>query len=183
MIYLPLPATDVRLKSLWLVMSLGVGLLLSYPLSLLLTIPWLILTPAFIFLIAIPGMVRPQNATLLYRMHNAGARIFSHYAKEFLLLVCFCIMSIALGKKFSTLNSTSLLECQSHWSLRGTQDVEKETIIIDVKPKGLVRNFGHWTMTSGYWWMILLLPFLTLLSIFESEPRTYRVPDNIYTLY
>jgi hypothetical protein len=97
-------------------------------------------------------------------------------------------MAIALGKKMHTLDSRSLTEHPSHWfsreALESTAyDVEKTRMIVTVKPQGFIRNFMQWTVQSGYWWIVLLLPYLSLLSVFEKEESAHRVPQNIYTLY
>ena len=188
MIYLPLPPTEVRLKSYWLVISFIGGLILAYLFSWRFAFHWLPWSLMTTVVIAIPGILKPHIALLPYKIHNICARIFARLAKECILWVCFCIMSIAIGKKIESLDSHPTLERQSHWfSHEGLEiegeGVEKRKMIIEVKPKGFVRHFGQWTMQSGHWWTWLLLPFLALLSVYEREEGTYRVPENIYTLY
>jgi hypothetical protein len=188
MIYLPMPRTEIRLKSYWLVMSLCIGLILAYPLSLLFDIHWLMSLVVIALAVATPGVLKPQIATLPYRIHNACAHIFARYTKECLLFACFCIMSIATGKKMVALASQSRLEHPSSWFPREEQDrasgnVETIRMIVEIKPRGFVRHFVQWTIQSRNWWIVLLLPFLALLSIFENERRMHTVPENIYTLF
>jgi hypothetical protein len=184
----PWPPTEIRLKSFWLAVSLCAGFALSYPGSLLCGIHWLLLALMITFVISIPGVLKPTMAALPYRFHNACTRILARFGKEYLLCVCFCMMSIAPGRKIHSLESDSLVECRSHWysreHLEGEEgDVEKTRIIVEVKPRSFVTNFTYWTIQSGHRWMVLLLPFLALLAIFEKEENTSRIPTNIYTLY
>jgi hypothetical protein len=97
-------------------------------------------------------------------------------------------MSIATGKKMAALASQSRLEHPSTWFPReeldrARGDVETMRMIVETKPRGFVHHFVQWTIQSRHWWIVLLLPFLALLSIFENDRRMHTVPENIYTLF
>ena len=189
MIYLPATPSIIRLKSFWLVLSICFSVIISYPLSMLFSLHWMLLALLAVFVIAAPGIRKSSIALLPYRIHNKVCRIFSLYAKEWILLICFCIISVAVGKKGSPLSKRDIPDKKSLWISReningNLYDVEENrNIVLEMKCRGFSANFVSWVTESGNWWMILLLPFLSLISVFEQEQPSHHIPDNVYTLY
>ncbi len=186
--YLPFPASEYQLKSFWLVMSLGIGLVAGSLFSLFLS-SGLFLLGIFVALgLALPGFIRPQIATIPYRAFNKVVRVSAGYANEWILAVCYFVISIAGGKDGSFLHLGRLAEPSSLWmpikedSSRVYSMKDGATISIFSK-KYWFFSFLKWAIKSGNWWMCSLIPFMILIAIFKKETITTAVPSNIYTLY
>ena len=187
MIYLPTPFSIIRLKSFWLAISICIAIIVSYPLSTIIPFHWLLWAILTICVVSIPGLYNPSIAVLPYRIHNKVCDIFSRYAQAWILFTCFCIISIAIGKKADSLYEKDVFDEESSWIPREFNEVYNietaNNVTVEIGSRGFSANYAQWATESGNWWTLLLLPFLSMISILEQEKPSHTVPDNVYTLY
>lgn len=187
MLYLPLPANTVRLKSFWLVQSLLIGLVAGYLLSIPFSLSWFTYGVVTAFCLAIPGLFQPELALIPYRGFNKLAGLFARYANELLLRLCFFTLYIAAGNNSSFLKLQHN-EFESMWvdkRQRAISDcgMQHGVSVMELPHRHWFSTFIRWAISSGNWWMCCLLPFLILIAAFEEDQVTPDIPDNIYTLY
>ena len=185
---LPVRPHPVWLKSFWLVISLGSGLLVGVFLSLLVSPPWLALGVAIALVSALPGLLRPETVSIFYRKWNTLTHWFTRVARAWIALVYFLVVFTVVGRVGSTLKLVRPIGISSMWVPLET-DAENENsrfrgVTVEHSPdSGWVSAFLPWAARPGNWWCFSLLPFLVLLSALESEREQSTVPTSIYTLY
>lgn len=188
MITLPSPARFAYLRSFWLVMSCSSGLLIEVVLSQMTSARWfgfgLILAP----IVALPGVLRPQTVSFPYRVWNKTARILAKYARLSLIGICFFFIFVVVGLTGGSLKLSCPRLGQSLWvpldSLRPTTYASQHTLSNDCSArKGWISTIFSWSLHSGNLWACVLVPFLMLLSVLETEDSDNRSLTDIYTLF
>jgi hypothetical protein len=124
---------------------------------------------------------------LPYRVWNRLARDFAHYASLLLMGICFYIIFVAVGRAGSSLRLARPTATQSLWvprkTLAPTTYGNQHAIATEGSlKKGQIASLFSWALHSGNLWTCCLLPFLILLSLFETEQEN-SVPAGIYTLF
>ncbi len=185
---LPFPANCFQLKSFWLVMSLIIGLIGGYFLNIHFSIGWFLLGIIIGFAFALPGLIRPQIATIPYRAFNKLVRGLIRFTNECFLLVCFFVIYIAGGKNGTCFKMARPNESKSLWvsicpDSTGVYDRNNGTSLMEFTHRSWFYPLVRWIIKSGNWWMCCLLPYMILLSIFKKEKVTTTPSDNVYTLY
>jgi hypothetical protein len=188
MISLPSPPRLALLKSFWLVISLGGGLFVGALASPLVPMVWVIMVVALAAIIAWLGFRRPRIAVIPYQAWNKLAQTFARYARGWLLLGCFYVVFLSVGRAGSTIRLLPPIASKSLWvpweihaaaapdSCRG---VAEENGL----PRGWVAPFFRWATRTGNWWAYCLVPFLALLSALDIEHEERAFPAGIYTLF
>lgn len=175
------------LRSFWLAICLSGGLLLSVVLSLLVSFRWAVLAVGLAFVLALPGYLWPQLISLPYRVWNRLARDFARCASLLLMSICFYIILVAVGRAGSSLSLARPTATQSSWVPRETlapttynnqHGIPTEGSL----SQGWIATLFSWALHSGNLWTCCLLPFLMLLSLFETEEEN-SAPTDIYTLF
>jgi hypothetical protein len=188
MISLPSPPRLAFLKSFWLVMSLSGGLLVGALASLLVSPRWLAVGGAVAPGLAVFGLLRPQVAATPYRAWNKMARAFGRYARGWLLLVCFYVVFLGVGRAGSPLRLTRPMASTSLWvpweiHVTAAQASERGVTVERGPPRGWVVAFLVWATRTRNWWAYCLVPFLALLSALDAEREESAFPAGIYTLF
>lgn len=186
-IILPPRPNRIWLMNFWLVISLFGGLLIGIFSRLLLYPWWFGLGAILILLLALPGLLRLKAIIILYRAWNKLARYVSRLASTLLMGISFYIIFVAVRRTGIRLmvDSPSLLK--SLWFPRKTlapnaYNAQYDFITNGSSKNGWISTFFSWTLRSGNLWACCLLPFLILLSFFETDQKD-SVSANIYTLY
>ena len=185
---LPFPAGTIRLKSFWLAVSLLVGLVSGQLFAVAFSLDGIIVGGLVALVMVIPGLIQPRIISWPYRAFNKASRIFGGQMTTVLLFVCFCIMSIAAGKKESLLKLGEPREFHSLWESRIPPGMSQENesygvSVISSPHRSWASTFVRWAIDSGNWWMCALFPFLLLISVLAKEQEMTTVPGSVYTLY
>ena len=186
--YLPFPPGRATLKSFWLVMSVSLGLVSGYLVHMVFSSGFLVLWGLLTVIFAIPGVLRPEIASLPCRAFNKLVSVFAQYATEVLSLACFAVVCTAVGKKGHSLRLAKPTDAASLWVPQGEDaignDVKAHGASGMVFPRGnWVSILAGWAVHSGNWWMLSMLPYMFLISIFSKNKQTASPPAHIYTLY
>jgi len=187
---LPSSPTTVWLRSFWLVMSLSSGLLVGALSALLFSFPWYALGIVVALGLALPGLLRPQRASMPYRAWNTLAHIYIRYAYNGLLLIWFYIVFMAVGHSGApSLRLAHPLAAESLWVLRGVEAVTSShgshhTTIEEALHRSWVSAFLAWATRTSNWWAYCLLPFFMLLAPLVRElDDDSPFPVDIYPLF
>jgi hypothetical protein len=183
----PYPPLQSWLKAFWVVITLVSGLTVGAFLSLSISGHWFLPALVLSLLMALPGLKWPQIASFPYRAWNKLAREFARLGQFWLLLVCFYIVFVVVGKSGSSLCLARPAPMESMWkprrprapSFRGSA----HGIIVEPESLGWASAFNSWAAQSGNAWAWFLWPFLMLLSAFHGEDEKSEVPANVYTLF
>jgi hypothetical protein len=186
MVTLP-PLRPAALKSFWLVISIGLGLLSAFciirPVSI-----WSFSIGAIVAaVLTFAGTHWPRIVHKPYRLYNVIACQISRYGSLIVMGICFYIVLVAVGRKESTLTLARPLALQSLWVSRQplARDAYKNQhpIVTNNPPsQSWITAFCSWAVRSGNVWACGLLPLLVLLSLFSDE-QDNAVPADLYTLF
>lgn len=188
---LPTRSNRALLRSFWIIMSLGGGVLSGAVAWLMAGVPFapsLGTGGAVALIIALPGTLFPYSVATPYRAWNWIVRRFCALAVRYLTAVCFRTVGLALSVGAAPDRFESTHSGRSGWRGRGTQPREAyrgEDIEPFPGPPGSgFRSVRAWMRASGPRLSWTLLPFLELIrwldtgSVEQEAPSTY-----IYTLY
>jgi hypothetical protein len=186
MITLLSPPRRAWVRSFWLAVSLGSGLLIGLLLALLLSPRWFGLGAMVALVLALPRLLWAQ--TIAYKLWNRLARYFGHAAHLWLIGICFAIIVVAVGRKGSSLRLVRPSSTASLWMPRGTMAPgayisQYSAATARAPEKGWIAAFFSWAAQSGNLWALSLLPFFMLLSALRTDQRKSNFPANIYTLF
>jgi hypothetical protein len=185
----PFPPRRAWLMSFGLVMSLVSGLLIGALLSLRMSPCWFAVGVVVALMLSLPGLLWPQTVSIPYRVWNKLAYEFSRFARLWLTGICFYIVFVTVGRLGSSFKLASLAADESLWVSReisapAAYGSSHGIIREEPSEEGWVSAFVSWAMQSGNGWACCLLPFLMLLSAFESEQQEESdLPTHTYTLF
>ena len=187
MIILPSKPRHVWLMSFWLASSILCGLLFGALFALFVSPRWFGLGGMLALVLALPGLLRPQVASMPYQAWNKLARAFSRAARLLLMGICFYVLVVAVRRSGASLRLARPTSAKSLWVPRGTLSptayAHQYSVTGQEPPRqGWLRTYLSWAMRSGNLWAVGLLPFLLMLMILEPE-RENSFPANIYTLF
>jgi hypothetical protein len=188
MISLPSPPRLALLKSFWLVISLGGGLFVGVLASLLVPRVWVIMVVPLASIIAWFGFRRPQIALIPYQAWDTLARTIARYARGWLLLICFYVVFLGVGRAGSPMQLLPPVTSKSlwvPWAIHASAAPDSRRGVAEEKglPRGWVAPFFRWATRTGNWWAYCLVPFLALLSALDTEHEERAFPAGIYTLF
>ena len=178
-------AHPVWVKSFWLVVSLGSGLLAGAILPLVVSPRWSGLAVAIGLASALPALLRPETVAIPYRMWNTMILWYVRLARAWVALVCFFTIFTIVGRAGSALRLNHPSGRSSLWVPfeTGTETDHRGVTVEDSSNRSWVPAFLSWAARTGNWWAYSLLPFLVLMSALEPERERSTVPTSIYTLY
>ncbi|TVL99227.1 MAG: hypothetical protein CV087_18860 [Candidatus Brocadia sp. WS118] len=177
----------IWLINFWISISLVSGLFIGISLWLLSYSLWFGFGTVLVFLLIIPILLRLKALPLLYRAWNKIARYYVHLASLLIMGVCYYIIFVAVGRTGTSFVRNVSSYNKSMWQPRKTPTLNAYGNQYDfgtnsLTKKGWILTFCSWAWQSGNLWACCLLPFLILLSFFETDQKT-SVSANIYTLY
>ena len=186
---LPFPPGTFRLRSFWTVlcaMVAGVSGSLWY---LALATSWIYATLGIFVSLVIPGLLYPRLVVWPYRAFNKLIKVFSHLTNVGLSLVCFLIISLAVGKKGARLRLSLPNEDRPLWVARAAQT--HNTVgnmsgmsLMKIPYESWSSQFIRMALESGNWWLCALLPYLNVVNLLgNNDNSSTTVPSRIYTLY
>ncbi len=185
MLTLPEPPRAAHLRSFWLALSMIVGMS----------------TAICLYVLAVPHSLAISSVTVLlflganafgtdwirpfYTFWNRGARLVARVTGRLLMGICFFIAFGAVGlagARYSRKLPTSPL---SGWTRRGPQTGKENSAPSarrGINEAAWLRAYVRWARRSGNLWAIVLIPFLSLLSLLAKDEDD-TLPTNIYTLF
>lgn len=191
MLLLPTPADRASLRAFGVFVVIAVGVLATAGLLLVGRAPTLggsAFVAAGVTVAGVAVVLRPRAVWPAYRGWNWLVRHATRVALRYVTAVCFFTVVVALTwttppRRFATAPSDS-----SMWFARGTQPPEGyRSLAHDLTsvPSGSWTGpLRAWTRSSGHPEARMLLPFLWLLRVLDSEQaRTGPAARHIYTLY
>jgi len=115
------------------------------------------------------------------------AGYFARRARALIMGICYFVIFVAVGLAGSRILIAPPVAIKSIWVPRRTlapgeyaSQYDSETK--EVPAENWISAFLSWAKRSGNLWACCLLPFLVLLSYFETDEES-SVSGNIYTLY
>jgi hypothetical protein len=189
MITLPrFPPRRAWLQSFWIAVSLAIGSMASILGAWYISPPWFTSGAVLALVMAVPGLVRPQIASLPYRAWNRLARQFVRVARLWATGVCFFIVFVTVGLTGSHARLAPPTPNGSLWLARRPLEPTASGYACDGVPhefvqKGWITAYCAWARQSDNLWAVCLLPFLLLLSSLENDENQNPVAANIYTLF
>ncbi|MGH7264020.1 MAG: hypothetical protein ACREMB_04080 [Candidatus Rokuibacteriota bacterium] len=185
---MPTPPRRAWLRSFWLVLWLGVGLLVASVVALVASPARSVWALIAIPVLVVPGLVRPELAAAPYSAWNAAARLFCRGASVLVRGICFYLVITAVGRTGSALALGRPGSADSLWVSRRTPKTLRYLLQYEAgtarPPRGgWIRAYLGWALDSGNGWAVCLLPFFALLSVFESGRPDSATPAQNYTLY
>lgn len=123
----------------------------------------------------------------LYAAWNKAARWVARGARLLLMGVCFFIVFVAVAQGGARFGGTLSTSTASNWVRRRTKVGGDNPPPFAEKPNGSIqmkwtKAYFLWARSSGNLWAIVLLPFLSLLSLL-AEDEDDTLPANVYTLF
>jgi hypothetical protein len=188
---LPTRSNRALLRSFWIVMSLGSGMLAGAVAWLVADVPFassLRAGGAVALIIVLPGTLFPHSVATPYRAWNWIVRRFCALAVRYLTAVCFRTVGLASSVGAAPDRFESTHSGGSGWRGRSTQPREAYRCE-DIEPfPGLsgsgFRSVQAWMRDSGPRLSWTLLPFLALIRWLDTGSVEQEAPStNIYTLY
>jgi hypothetical protein len=189
MITLPrFPPRRAWLRSFWIVISLVSGSMVSILCVLLISPRWFASGVVLVLVMAVPGLLRPQIASLPYRTWNKLARGVVRVARLWVTGVCFYIIFVTVGLTGSHARLVQPTSNGSLWVARRTPastayGLKHDGVPQEFAQKGWIRAYLVWARQPGNLWAVCLLPFLILISALENDRNQNPVAANIYTLF
>ena len=185
MITLPEPPRAAHLRSFWFALSAIFGMSTASCLHVLSVPHSLAISAATALLLVGAGIFGADWIRPFYTVWNRGARLVARVTSGLLIGICFFIAFGAVGlagARYSRKLPTSAL---SGWTRRGPQ-IGNENIApcarTGIKKAEWLCAYVCWACRSGNLWAIVLIPFLSLLSLLaKDEDETF--PTNVYTLF
>ena len=187
MITLPRPPRRAHLRSLWFALCAMLGssatiIMWFFALPHPLTIPLATGTG----LIAV-GLMMTEWIRPFYAIWNKVARRVAYVTRLALMGICYFVVFIVVaqaGAKFTRKRPPST---QTTWTPRGNQaETTRSSFsslgLKDPAERGWATAYFIWARRTGNWWAIVLLPFLSLLSVL-AEDDNETLPAHIYTLF
>jgi hypothetical protein len=188
MLTLPVPLHRARLMSFWLVLCV-VGALLFGGIAWRYFSPgWAAVTVGILLGCAIIGLWSPRLIFRPYRLWNKLAAILAYYLRLWLMGICFYLVFVAVGQTGSSFPLRASRTGPSCWVKRAPPAScapdRWAGHTIEVFPRqSWGRDFYTWTMQTGNWWALCLLPCLFLIALLESEEEESAFPASMYTLF
>lgn len=176
MITLPSPADDSCLRSFSSAMVFLAGLTLTILHGFVLDsgIPGLVW--GVVLVTPLIGLLWPRAAVLPYRVWNKAGHKLAQCASRFLLMICFYVIFVAVGKSGSKL--ALLPTMQSLWLPRGSLPAAA----YQTRDRGWILDYLSWSIASNNYWACCFLPFLIFLALLDTGQRE-SFPSGIYTLF
>ena len=188
MMTLPVPLHRARLMSFWLVLCVACAILFGGIAWSCCSLGWSAVVVVVMLGCAIIGLWSPRLIFRPYRLWNKLATILAYYARLWLMGICFYLVFVAVGQTGSSFPLGGPQTVSSRWVKRAPQASSAPARgagqTIEVSPRqSWVRDFYTWTMKTGNWWALCLLPCLFVLALLESEEEESAFPASIYTLF
>jgi hypothetical protein len=187
MITLPAPPRRAHLRSFWFALCTMLGTSATVCMYIL-ALPHPLAIPAVtvVCLVAV-GLVMTEWIRPLYGAWNRGARLVARGARLLLMGICFFIVFAAVGLAGARFGRAVSMSPASSWVRRRTEDGEEDLSPFAAKSNGSMRMkwtkaYFHWARSTGNLWAVVLLPFLSLLSLL-AEDEDDTLPAYVYTLF
>jgi hypothetical protein len=185
MIHLPPRPQRAWLQSFWLALSLMQATLIA-------VLSWLYGTQFLVWeavaaLLLIPGMIWPEILAWPYRAWNKLARTHAGFAEALILKVSFLTIIVPTAWVGSNLRLDRPQFETSLWvprqSLPAAACKELQSMTGESHRDNWIARYVTWACRSRQMWRLALLPFLVLLSWFQTQEEDMALPENIYTLF
>ena len=186
-IILPSQPRRIELISFWLAFSISFALLISILLWLLSFPLWFGVGAILGLGPALFGILRPASVSLPYGFWNRMAGYFARRARVLIMGICYFVIFVTVGLAGSRILIAPPVAIKSIWVPRRTLAPAEYASQHDSETKeapaeNWIFAFLSWAKRSGNLWACCLLPFLVLLSYFETDEES-SVSGSIYTLY
>lgn len=189
---LPKPINRARLRAFWLLVTVAASssvMLVRWVLDLWSGVNTTVLWLGLLLVLGAPGFLWPYRVQWVYRGWNFGARRAGRYIERYLTAVCFLTVVLPMSLGSPATRFERFPQSGTMWRPRGTQNgAAYSSQYTDDRgsPQGAAwsRSFLRWCRVSGHAQARVLLPFLWLLRLVDTNDDERRpVQGNIYTLY
>jgi hypothetical protein len=186
MITLPRPPRRAHLRSFWIALCAMLGLSVTiimwfFALPHALAIPFATGTA----LVAV-GLIVPEWIGPFYAIWNKVARRVAFITRLALMGICYFVVFVVVRQAGARFTRKRYRSTRTTWSPRGNQAETGSSFssmrLEDPTEPGWATAYFIWARRTGNWWAIVLLPFLSLLSVLADDDRK-TLPAHIYTLF
>jgi hypothetical protein len=185
MITLPVPPRAAHLKSFWLAFSMMLGTGTAICLHVLAVPHLLAISAVGVLLLVGTSVFATDSIQPLYTVWNRGARFVGRVARRLVLGVCFFIVFAGVGLLGARFGRKVPNRASSGWDRRRPAIGEENRSPLAEKRLTRVAwmpAYVRWARRSGNLWAVVLIPFLSLLSLLAEEEED-TLPAFVYTLF
>jgi hypothetical protein len=133
------------------------------------------------------GLMVPEWIGPFYAIWNKVARRVAFITRLALMGICYFVVFVVVaqgGARFTRKRPRSM---RTTWTPRGNQAETSgpsfsSMRVKDLTERGWVTEYFIWARRTGNWWAIVLIPFLSLLSVLADDDKD-TLPAHIYTLF
>ena len=127
----------------------------------------------------------PAQAQAVYGLWVRASRLYAKIARQIVLILCHAVIT-AVGLAGTSLTLERPAPGRSLWQARQSLPVAAYTSQFEAAGPAWAhrpwRALFDWAVRSRNVWLVLLVPFLILVSVLDTEEQR-RYPAGIYTLF
>jgi hypothetical protein len=187
MITLPRPPRRAHLRSFWIALCAMLS-------SSATTIMWFFALP---HPLAIPlatgtglvavGLMMPEWIRPFYTLWNKVARRVASITRLALMGICYFVVFVVVAQAGARFTRKRPRSMRTTWTPRGKQAETagpsfSSVMLKDPTERGWATAYFIWARRTRNCWAIVLLPFLSLLSVLADDDKE-TLPAHIYTLF
>jgi hypothetical protein len=186
MITLPRPPRRAHLRSFWIALCAMLGSSATIILWFFaLPHPWTI--PLATGGLVAVGLMMTEWIRPFYAIWNKVARRVAFMTRLALMEICYFVVFVVVGQAGARFSRTRSRSTRTTWIPRGNQAEAtgssfSSVQLKDATERGWATAYFVWARRTGNWWAIVLLPFLSLLSVLADDDKE-TLPAHIYTLF
>jgi hypothetical protein len=187
MITLPRPPRRAHLRSFWMALCVMLGSSATIIMWFLaLPHPFTIPLATGTGLVAV-GLIMTEWIRPFYAIWNKVARRVAYVTRLALMGICYFVVFVVVARAGARFPRTRPRSTRTSWIPRGNQDETTGSSFSSVRLKDPTERewataYFIWARRTGNWWAIVLLPFLSLLSVLADDDKE-TLPAHIYTLF
>jgi hypothetical protein len=137
--------------------------------------------------LATVGLMMTEWIRPFYDIWNKLARRVAYVTRLALMGICYFVVFVVVGQAGARFTRTRPRSMRTTWTPRGNQAETPGSSFSSMRLKdpterGWATEYFIWARRTGNWWAIVLLPFLSLLSVLADNDRK-TLPAHIYTLF
>jgi len=133
------------------------------------------------------GLVAPGLVRIPYRIWNKAAKLYARFASIYIMVVAFHLVVQVMGTMTSSRQMLRSTNLSSFWNPLGSvsaRSYASQHLSGDELPDkaSWPLNYLFWSWRTRNIPAMFLLPFLMMISVFQSEYEASK-PSDIYTLF
>jgi hypothetical protein len=131
------------------------------------------------------GLIMTEWIRPFYTIWNKVARRVAFITRLALMGICYFVVFVVVGQAGARFTRKRPRSMRTTWTPRGNKaetTAPSFSSIKDPTERGWATAYFIWARRTDNWWAIVLLPFLSLLSVLADDDKK-TVPGHIYTLF